>query len=181
MDSQIPQGNGPSNNNTKAILISVAVIIIFAAFVVYYRLQGAPAATAPSDPSTQTSATETPTPSDTIAAGTPTPTSPGASPTPTPTTSAGKFKDGSYTGPVTDAVYGKIQVKAVISGGKLTDVIFLQFPDSPGHTTEVSNFALPQLKSEAIVAQSANVDIVSGATQDSEAFQQSLAAALAQA
>jgi uncharacterized protein with FMN-binding domain len=41
--------------------------------------------------------------------------------------------------------------------------------------------ALPILKQEAIAAQSANVSIVSGATQDSQAFQQSLGAALAEA
>ena len=73
------------------------------------------------------------------------------------------------------------EVSAVVSGGKLVDVTFLQYPDAGGHTTEVSNFALPQLRQEAIVAQSANVNIVSGATQDSQAFQQSLAAALSQA
>ncbi len=95
--------------------------------------------------------------------------------------SNGLYKDGSYTGTAADAFYGTIQVKAVVSGGQLTDVQFLQYPNTPGHSSEVSNFALPQLKQEAIAAQSANVNIVSGATQDSQAFQQSLASALAQA
>jgi uncharacterized protein with FMN-binding domain len=91
------------------------------------------------------------------------------------------YKDGQYTGTVADAVYGQLQVKAVISQGKITDVQFLQYPNHSGHTTEVSNMALPQLKSEAIQAQSANVDIVSGATQTSQAFMQSLQSALTQA
>ncbi|HVN26612.1 MAG TPA: FMN-binding protein [Candidatus Paceibacterota bacterium] len=91
------------------------------------------------------------------------------------------YKNGTYTGTAADAFYGTIQVSAVISGGKLTDVKFLQYPNDPGHTAEVSREALPQLKQEAITAQSATVDIVSGATQDSQAFQQSLASALAQA
>ena len=82
---------------------------------------------------------------------------------------------------MTDAVYGSMQVKAVVSGGKLTDIQFLQFPNDPGNTTAVNDAALPQLKQEALTAQSANVNIVSGATQSSEAFQQSLAAALATA
>ncbi|HEX3096025.1 MAG TPA: hypothetical protein VHQ20_02810, partial [Patescibacteria group bacterium] len=43
-----------------------------------------------------------------------------------PPVSAGKYKDGTYTGSVADAYYGNIQVKAIISGGKITDVIFLQ-------------------------------------------------------
>jgi uncharacterized protein with FMN-binding domain len=63
----------------------------------------------------------------------------------------------------------------------ITDVSWPVYPNDPGHTTEVSASSLPALKQEAIAAQSANVDIVSGATQTAEAFQQSLAAALAQA
>jgi uncharacterized protein with FMN-binding domain len=99
----------------------------------------------------------------------------------TGTGSTGLYKDGSYTGSAADAFYGTIQVKAVVSGGKITDVQFLQYPNAAGHTSEVSAMALPQLKQEAIAAQSANVNIVSGATQDTEAFQQSLASALTQA
>lgn len=108
----------------------------------------------------------------------------------TPTTSASSgngtnttssYKDGTYTGSVEDAVYGNVQVKATISGGKITDVVFLQFPNTPGHSTEVSNFAIPQLRQEAIQSQSAHVDVVSGATQTSQAFMQSLQSALSQA
>lgn len=104
------------------------------------------------------------------------------SPTNVPTsTSSSSYKDGSYTGSVTDAFYGPMQVSVVISGGKLTDLTFLQYPNEPGHTTEVSNTALPVLKSEALTAQSAQVDVISGASQTTEAFQQSLQSALAQA
>jgi uncharacterized protein with FMN-binding domain len=105
----------------------------------------------------------------------------GSTGTGTGTGSTGLYKNGSYTGSAADAFYGTIQVKAIVSGGKITDVQFLQYPNAPGHTSEVSAMALPQLKQEAIAAQSANVNIVSGATQDSEAFQQSLASALIQA
>jgi uncharacterized protein with FMN-binding domain len=98
----------------------------------------------------------------------------------TPATT-GTYKDGEYTGKFADAFYGPMQVKAVIQGGKITDVQFLQYPNKPGRTTEISNTALPKLKSEAIAAQSANVDIVSGATQDAEAFRESMADALKQA
>jgi len=93
----------------------------------------------------------------------------------------GNYKDGTYTGSVADAVYGKLQVVATISSGMITDVTWPVYPNSGGHTIQVSASALPELKQEAIVSQSANVSVVSGATQDSEAFQQSLAAALAQA
>jgi len=97
------------------------------------------------------------------------------------TGSTGQYRNGTYTGSAADAFYGTVQVAAVVSGGKLTDVKFLKYPNEPGHTSEVSSMAIPQLKKEAIASQSATVDIVSGATQTSQAFQQSLASALSQA
>lgn len=93
----------------------------------------------------------------------------------------GIYKDGSYAGQVTDAYFGNVQVKAIVQGGKLTDVQVLQYPNDRGTSREINGAAMPQLVQEAIQAQSANVNIVSGATQSSEAFQQSLASALAQA
>jgi uncharacterized protein with FMN-binding domain len=95
--------------------------------------------------------------------------------------SATGFKDGQYTGPSTDAFYGNVQVKAIISGGKITDVQFLDYPQDRSHSVEINTYAMPILKSEAIQAQSSQVDIVSGATATSQAFMQSLQSALAQA
>lgn len=93
----------------------------------------------------------------------------------------GRYKDGTYTGTVADATYGNIQVQITIQGGKITGINYLQSPDHPGHTTEVSNMALPLLKQEAITAQNSNVDIVSGATQTSQGFMVTLQSALDQA
>lgn len=94
---------------------------------------------------------------------------------------AGKYKDGTYTGPVTDAYYGNVEVEAVISGGKLTDVIFLQHPSDRSTSVRINNQAMPILTREAIAAQSASVDTVSGATETSQAFKRSLSAALSSA
>ena len=91
------------------------------------------------------------------------------------------LKDGSYTGSVADAQWGYIQVKAVIQNGKITDVQFLQYPNERDRSVMINSYADPQLTSEAIQAQSANVDIVTGATDSSEAFIQSLSDALSQA
>ena len=91
------------------------------------------------------------------------------------------YKDGSYTGSVQDAFYGNLQVQAVISKGKITDVIFLQYPNDNPTSQYVNSQADPILKQEAILVQSANVDIVSGASASSQAFQASLADALSQA
>lgn len=93
-------------------------------------------------------------------------------------TASTAFKDGHYTGSTADAYYGYIQVLAVISGGKLTDVQFLQFPNDNPNSSYINSQAKPYLKQEAVQAQSANVNIVSGATLTSQAFIQSLSDAL---
>ncbi len=96
-------------------------------------------------------------------------------------TTAGQYKSGSYTGAAADAQWGNIQVKITIQNGRLTNVQFLQYPNHRDRSVEINNYAMPQLSSEAISAQSAQVDIISGATDTSEAFIQSLGDALSQA
>jgi len=123
--------------------------------------------------------------SSTRANGTTSTSTAGAAPTTTgPTTSptsGALYKDGSYTGSVADAQWGNIQVKAIIQNGKITDVQFLQYPNDRNHSIDINNYADPQLTSEAIQAQSAQVNVISGATDTSDAFIQSLSDALAQA
>lgn len=97
------------------------------------------------------------------------------------TTSAVSYKDGSYTGKSSDAFYGYVQVRATVTGGKLADITILDYPQDRDNSIEINNSALPQLKQQAIQAQSAQVDGVSGATDTSQAFEASLADALTQA
>ena len=94
---------------------------------------------------------------------------------------AGRYIDGTYTGNPADAYYGTIQVQAIIQNGALVDVQFLQYPNDRNTSIRINSRALPILKQEAISAQNANVNIVSGATDSSQAFEQSLASALNQA
>jgi uncharacterized protein with FMN-binding domain len=91
------------------------------------------------------------------------------------------YKDGTYIGSVADAQWGNVQIQVVIQQGKLTNVSFLQYPDDRNRSVMINNYADPQLISEAIQAQSANVDTVTGATDSSDAFIQSLTDALSQA
>jgi uncharacterized protein with FMN-binding domain len=97
------------------------------------------------------------------------------------TSTTGQFKNGSYTGAEADAQWGYIQVKITIQNGKLTNVQFLEYPNHRDRSVEINNYAMPQLTSEAIQAQSARVDVISGATDTSEAFMQSVGDALSQA
>lgn len=98
-----------------------------------------------------------------------------------PTASSVSYKDGSYTGKSSDAFYGYVQVRATVSGGKLTDVTVLDYPQDRENSVMINDNALPLLKQQAIQAQSARVDGVSGATDTSQAFMESLGDALAQA
>ncbi len=95
--------------------------------------------------------------------------------------SAGQYKDGSYRGSVADAYYGNVQVSATISDGKLSDVKFLQYPHTHQTSVYINHQAMPYLIQESIKAQSSQVDVISGATFTSQAFQQSLSNALSQA
>lgn len=93
----------------------------------------------------------------------------------------GAYRDGTFQGDPADAYYGNIRVAAVVRNGKLADVQVLEYPNDRGHSIMINDYALPRLVSEAVQAQSANVRIVSGATDSSMAFRESLASALAQA
>ena len=91
------------------------------------------------------------------------------------------YADGIYTGPVTDAYYGPIQIQAIIQGGRLVGIKVLQYPSDRQTSVFINRQALPILRDEVVSAQSAKVDIVSGATLTSEAFIRSLDSALRKA
>lgn len=133
-------------------------------------------AAAPTAPPSPT-ATLAPTAAPVAQAAAPT-TPPTASTAPTAAPAKGQYTDGEYSGPVTDAYYGNVQVKAVIQAGKLADVQFLEYPSDRRTSVRINNVAMPYLINEAIQAQSARVDVISGATLTSEAFAQSLQSAL---
>ncbi len=91
---------------------------------------------------------------------------------------ASAFKDGTYTGAVENVYYGNVQVSVTISGGKITNVKFLQYPNEHYTSVYINQQAMPYLKQEALQAQNANVQVISGATFTSQGFIQSLQSAL---
>lgn len=92
--------------------------------------------------------------------------------------SATNYKDGTYQGSSAETPYGTVQIAVVVSGGKITDINFIQMPSDQGHSREVTAFAEPLLKQSTLQAQSPNIEFVSGATSTSEGYEQSLQAAL---
>ncbi len=82
------------------------------------------------------------------------------------------------TGDPSDNQYGTVQVQVTLQGSQITDVVALQMPDSHQRSLEISQQAEPILRQEALQAQSAQIDILSGATFTSQSYVQSLQAAL---
>jgi uncharacterized protein with FMN-binding domain len=163
----------------KKILLSATVLGVFIVYSIHIKtdVEATPVVAIKSPALSGIEPTFTPNPQAISTGPTPAPLAT-IVPTATP---RGKYKDGSYTGAVADAFYGNIQVQAIISGGKITDVVFLQYPNDRRTSIEINTQAMPYLKQEAIQAQSARVAGVSGATASSDAFVQSLGSALQKA
>jgi len=99
----------------------------------------------------------------------------------TTTTTGTALKDGTYTGTSEQTRYGNVQVAAVISGGRITDVKALQLTDREQRSVQISNYAAPILRQEVLASQSATVSNVGGATYTTDGYLSSLQSALDQA
>lgn len=85
------------------------------------------------------------------------------------------------TGPAVQNPYGEVQVQVTLVNGKITQIVALQLPNDLFRSAMISQEAEPLLRDEALQAQSAQIDLLSGATYTSEAYTESLQGALDQA
>jgi uncharacterized protein with FMN-binding domain len=85
------------------------------------------------------------------------------------------------TGAVVQTRWGPVQVSITVADGKITAVDVPQYPDGNHKDEEINADALPTLRQETLSAQSADIDMVSGATVTSDGYLQSLQSALDQA
>ncbi|QNK80349.1 FMN-binding protein [Nakamurella sp. PAMC28650] len=90
-------------------------------------------------------------------------------------------KNATVTGSVADTRWGPVQVQLTVQNGKITAVSVVQYPNGNGRDQEINSYALPILVQETITAQSAKVDMVSGATVTSDGYLTSLQSAIDQA
>jgi len=74
--------------------------------------------------------------------------------------------------------YGPLQLSVTFNGSKIQDVQALQYPSWHGQSVRINQYAIPQLTQEAVAANSSNINGISGATFTSEAYVQSLQAAI---
>jgi uncharacterized protein with FMN-binding domain len=86
--------------------------------------------------------------------------------------------DHQVDGDVIPTQFGDIQVRVVESAGKIVDVKALQLPSDRRRSREISQYSEPILHDEALQAQTAQIDTVSGATYTSEAYRESLQSAI---
>ncbi len=154
----------------RKLFLSLFVVLSFAAYVIYERLTRPDSA--PFAASSSAAAA-----SDPNGSGAPASTGSGGSAKPLAPVAAG-YKDGTFQGQPIDAYYGLVQVAVNIQGGSIKSVQFLQYPSDRRTSQYINSIAMPYLQQEAIQAQSANVDIVSGATLTSQGFEMSLQSAL---
>jgi uncharacterized protein with FMN-binding domain len=74
--------------------------------------------------------------------------------------------------------YGPVQVRLTIRNGRIVTATAIDYPSSGGRDREINSYAIPQLERATIVAQSAQVDTISGATYTSDGYRTSLQAAI---
>jgi uncharacterized protein with FMN-binding domain len=85
------------------------------------------------------------------------------------------------TGDSASTRWGPVQVQLTVTDGVITDVTVVDYPDSNGKDRQINARALPELVQETLDAQSADIDMVSGATVTSEGYLESLQSALDEA
>lgn len=149
-----------------ALLVTVVCVVLVVNFRTHGTVRGVarltkPAAKTAAAPSSPSTGSTSPTPSTTRA------------PSPAPPHTV-KTVDGDDV----STQYGDVQVQVTVRSGRITDVKGLLLPNDRPRSVEISQQAEPILRTEALQAQSAQIDIVSGASFTSEGYAQSLQSAL---
>ncbi len=86
-----------------------------------------------------------------------------------------------FNGQLIDTRFGPVEVQVQFTNGAISEVAVVAYPNGDGKSVRINARALPTLRTEALSAQSAQIDTVSGATYTSHAYVQSLQSAIDQA
>ncbi|MFJ8475158.1 FMN-binding protein [Kitasatospora sp. NPDC094011] len=95
-----------------------------------------------------------------------------------PTGGSGGSATRKISGDTVNTRYGPVQVQVTLAGSRLTAVDVVTYPTQDRRDREINADALPTLNQEAISAQNAQIDAVSGATYTSDGYIRSLQSAL---
>jgi uncharacterized protein with FMN-binding domain len=131
------------------------------------------------------------TPSNDATAGQPSPSSQpsAAASTATPSTPSTSSGTNAASGPRTVTgssvrvsegfrTFGFVQVQVTVQKGKILKVQAVNYPNGDPQSAEISQYSIPVLGQEVLKAQGTSIDVVSGATYTTQAYAQSVQAAL---
>lgn len=96
-------------------------------------------------------------------------------------TEGAALTDGVYTGAVTSTNRGDYQVQLTVAEGQLSDINVILYPDGDPNSVNINGNALPIYTAEALEKQSADINLVSGASEAYKGFTGSLQDAIDQA
>ncbi|HEY2947985.1 MAG TPA: FMN-binding protein [Micromonosporaceae bacterium] len=97
-----------------------------------------------------------------------------------PTAGRPRLADGTATGPLIETFYGPVQVRITVVAGTMTEIVEVKLPFEHLHSRWIRANLVPQLRQRVLTAQSADVDVVSGATYTGQGYLASLQGALDQ-
>ena len=92
--------------------------------------------------------------------------------------SAGSTGTRTVTGDAIMTRYGNVQVQITVTNGKITAADVTQIPWQDRHDQVINSQAVPIYNDEAVQSQSAQIDVVSGATYTWDGYTQSLQSAI---
>jgi uncharacterized protein with FMN-binding domain len=95
--------------------------------------------------------------------------------------SAGSGGDGTYTGDPVETRWGPVQVEITVQDGRIVASEAVVYPQENHRDVEINSYAVPVYDEEAVDAQSADIDVVSGATVTWQGYTRSLQSAIDQA
>jgi uncharacterized protein with FMN-binding domain len=164
-----------------ALWLASTVTIVVLLFGYHTSTNKTAATAAPSSSTTSSGASATSSSSAPSSSSTPSsaPSSSSPSPSTSPSSTAGAAK--TYTGSVAQTRWGPVQVEVTVAGDTITKVSVLQQPNGNPKDVEINDYALPILVQDTLDSQSADIDMVSGATITSDGYLESLQAALDEA
>lgn len=162
-------------------VVGLAGLLSFNSTAVNLSLGSLSAVTVPTRSTTTTTPATTTTSLPHSGGSTPPPTTTRVVPTTTATTTttAAPSAARSATGAATNYSYGVLSVKVTVSGTKVTNVSIASIDDGGNpRSAYIDQASIPILEQQALSAQSASIQGVSGASYTTAGFEQSLQSAL---
>ena len=165
----------------RIVLWLASTVTIVVLLFGYHTSTNKTSAAAVTSSASSTATTSSSEPSSSSSSSSSSPTSSSSTSSSTSSSSSGSTEARTYTGSVAQTRWGPVQVQITVQGDKITKVTVLQQPNGNHKDAEINSYALPILVQGTLTAQSAQIDMVSGATVTSDGYITSLQSALDQA